>query len=341
MTYQISIKPSGRQFSAEATETVLNAAIDAGINLPYGCKNGICGACKGKVLEGKVDYGQHQTSALSEAEKAEGKALFCCAIAQSDLTIECREVDALGGIKPRILPVRVQSLTKAAPDVMVMHLKLPSNERMQFLAGQYIEFLLKDGKRRAFSLANAPHDDAFLELHIRLVEGGSFTQYVFNEMQEKAILRLEGPLGSFFLREESKKPVIFVAGGTGFAPIKGIVEHMLFNNIQRQIIVYWGAKTRADLYMADLPKAWATHYSHVTFIPVLSAPTTEDAWLGRTGYVHQAVLDDHADLSAYQVYCCGAPVMVETAQQTFAAQGLPEEEFFSDAFSYATPIATT
>lgn len=335
MTYQITVNPSGRQFKATNNETVLTAAIDAGINLPYGCRNGACGACKGKLISGTVDYGEHQASALTEAEKIAGKALFCCAKAQTDLVIECREVDALGGIKPRILPVRVQSLTKAAPDVMVMHLKLPSNERMQFLAGQYIEFLLKDGKRRAFSLANAPHDDAFLELHIRLVEGGSFTQHVFNEMQEKAILRLEGPLGSFYLREDSQKPIIFVAGGTGFAPIKGLIDHMLFNNIQREIKLYWGAKTKADLYMPDLPAAWATHYSHVTFIPVLSQPTAEDAWQGRTGYVHQAVLDDHTDLSAYQVYCCGAPVMVETAQKTFTEHGLPEDEFFADAFSYA------
>ena len=241
----------------------------------------------------------------------------------------------MGGIKPRIMPARVQSLHKAAPDVMVMHLKLPSNERMQFLAGQYIEFLLKDGKRRAFSLANAPHDDAFLELHLRLVEGGVFTQHVFNEMQEKAILRIEGPFGSFFLREDSQKPIIFVAGGTGFAPIKSMVDHMLHNNIKRDVQVYWGAKTRKDMYMADLPTAWARHYSHVTFIPVLSEPTADDAWQGRTGLVHQAVLDDHADLSAYQVYCCGAPVMVETAQKAFIAQGLPTDEFFADAFNYA------
>lgn len=338
MTHKISVKPSGREYTAADNETILTAALDAGVNLPYGCRNGACGACKGRVLSGDVRHGDHQSSALTEAEQAEGKALFCCATALSDLVIECREVDALGGIKPRIMPARVQSLNKAAPDVMVMHLKLPSNERMQFMAGQYIEFLLKDGKRRAFSLANAPHDDAFLELHLRLVEGGVFTPHVFTEMQEKTILRIEGPFGSFFLREDSQKPIIFVAGGTGFAPIKSMVDHILHHNIERDVQVYWGAKTRKDMYMADLPAAWARHYSHIKFIPVLSESSAEDAWQGRTGLVHQAVLDDHADLSAYQVYCCGAPVMVETAQKTFIAQGLPENEFYADAFNYAKPV---
>ncbi|NCA27279.1 MAG: CDP-6-deoxy-delta-3,4-glucoseen reductase, partial [Methylophilaceae bacterium] len=233
--------------------------------------------------------------------------------------------------------VRVQSMEKLSHDVMALFLKLPSNERMQFMAGQYVEFLLKDGKRRAFSLANAPHNDEFLELHLRLVPGGAFTEYVFNEMQEKAILRLEGPFGSFYLREDSQKPIIFVAGGTGFAPIKGIIEHALHKNIDREMVLYWGAKTLEDLYMPNLPQAWAQMHPHFKFVPVLSEPLATDQWNGRTGFVHQAVLDDFADLNAYQVYCCGAPAMIEAAMTTFKAQGLPSDEFFSDAFTYANP----
>jgi len=338
MSFQVTIKPSGHVFTVNDDETVLSAAIDAGFNLPYGCRNGACGACKGLVVEGEVIHGEHQPNAITEAEKNAGQALFCCSKPQSDLVIECREVSALNGIRPRILPARVQKKEKLSHDVMALFLKLPSNERMQFLAGQYIEFLLKDGKRRAFSLANAPHDDEFLELHLRLVPNGQFTQYVFNEMQDKAILRLEGPFGSFYLREDSNKPIIFVAGGTGFAPIKGIIEHMLFHKIEREIVLYWGAKTLEDLYMPELPKRWAEFSPNVKFIPVLSEPKPEDNWKGRTGLVHQAVLDDYADLSPFQVYCCGAPVMVDVVHQSFHERGMPEDEFFSDAFTYANPL---
>lgn len=338
MTYQITIQPSGHTYNAKVYETVLESAIEAGFNIPYGCRNGACGSCKGTVLSGEVDYGEYARTALTEEEKAAGKALFCCARPLSDLTIECREIIA-GVIPPRILPARVERKQQLSHDVMALFLKLPSSERLQFVAGQYIEFLLKDGKRRAFSLANAPHVDNLLELHLRLIPGGVFTEYVFNEMPDKAILRIEGPFGSFYYRDDSK-PMIMVAGGTGFAPIKGIIEHMIHHNIKREVILYWGAKAREDLYMPELPQAWAKAYPHIKFIPVLSDATPENNWQGRTGLVHQAVLDDFADLSAYEVYCCGAPAMVEVAHASFIKAGLPEDAFFSDAFSYAKPVAT-
>jgi CDP-4-dehydro-6-deoxyglucose reductase len=224
---------------------------------------------------------------------------------------------------------------------MALFLKLPSSEHLQFFAGQYIEFLLKDGKRRAFSLANAPHVDNLLELHLRLIPGGQFTQYVFNEMPDKAILRIEAPFGSFYYRSESEKPIIMVAGGTGFAPIKGIIEHMIHNDIKRDVFLYWGARAKQDLYMPELPSAWAAAYPHIKFIPVLSDATPEDDWQGRTGLVHQAVLDDMADLSSFDVYCCGAPAMVEVAHASFLNAGLPEDAFYSDAFNYAKPVAGT
>jgi CDP-4-dehydro-6-deoxyglucose reductase len=336
MSFQVTIQPSGHQFSIQNDETVLSAALEAGFNLPYGCRNGACGACKGRVLEGVVDHGHYQSHALSEQEKDDGKTLFCCARPQSDLAIECREINAGGAIRARVMPCRVQKLEHVAHDVMVMWLKLPANERMQFLAGQYIEFLLKDGKRRAFSLANAPHDDELLELHLRLIPGGQFTEYVFNEMQEKTILRLEGPLGSFYLREESEKPIIFVAGGTGFAPVKGIIEHALHHNLKRKMVLYRGALALRDLYLPELALRWQAEYG-VSYVPVLSDPRPEDDWSGRTGFVHHAVLQDYVDLSACQVYCCGAPAMVEAAHRDFVAAGLPAEEFFSDAFTYAPP----
>ena len=346
MPHQITILPSGHTFSAEAYETLLEAGIEAGFNLPYGCRNGTCGTCKGKVVEGSVDYGEHLANTLTEEEKQAGLALLCCARPLTDLVIECREVSANNGVKPRIMPARVQKMEQLSHDVMALFLKLPSNERMQFMAGQYVEFILKDGKRRAFSFANAPHDDDLLEMHLRLIPGGQFTHYVFSEMHEKAILRLEGPFGSFYLREDSTRPIIFVAGGTGFAPIKGIIEHAMHYKCKRKMVLYWGVKSLQDLYMPELPKRWQAANPNFSFIPVLSKPLPEDNWQGRTGLVHQAVLDDYANdkqngLSDYQIYCCGAPAMVETAHQTFQAQGLPENEFFSDAFSYANPISIT
>lgn len=340
MSYQVTIKPSGHTYSLAAEETVLNGAIDAGFNLPYGCRNGACGACKGQVLEGQVRYLDGQASALTAADIASGKALFCCAMPVTDLVIEGREV-AGDAIRPRILPVRVERMEKRSHDVMALFLKLPSNERLQFMAGQYIEFIMKDGKRRAFSLANAPHDDQFLELHLRLVPGGAFTEYVFNEMQEKAILRIEAPFGSFYLREDSQKPIVMVAGGTGFAPIKGIIEHLIHQNIQREVRLYWGAKSREDLYMAELPKTWENMMPHIKFVPVLSEPLATDDWKGRVGLVHQAVLEDFADLSAHEVYCCGAPGMIEAALKDFQTHGLPADAFFSDAFTYANPVPKT
>lgn len=332
MTFQITIKPSGHVYTAQEDETVLEAALREGFALPYGCRNGACGSCKGKLLEGSVDYGEYQSTALTEEEKNAGFALFCSARPQSDLIIECREVGAARDIQIKTLPCRVQKLERVSDDVMILYLKLPANERLQFLAGQYIDILMKDGKRRSFSLANAPHRDEFLELHIRHFPGGRFSDMVFNEMKEKAILRFEGPLGTFFLREDSDKPIIFMAGGTGFAPCKGILEHIFEKGSDRQMVLYWGVRSLKDLYMAQLAGDWQRDHSNFTFIPVLSAPLPEDQWQGRTGYVHNAIAEDFKDMSGYQVYACGSPAMVEAGHKAFLQLGLPDEEFYSDAF---------
>ncbi len=334
MAHQVTLQPSGHRFSVADDTTLLEAALDAGINLPYGCKNGACGACKGKVLSGQIDLGGAQENALPAEERVAGMALFCCAKPLSDVTLEVREVNAAKDIPVKTLPCRVQALERVAADVMMIRLKLPTNERLQFLAGQYIEFLLADGKRRAFSLASPPHADDLLELHVRHVPGGNFTDHVFHKMKVKDILRIEGPLGTFFLREDSVKPIILLAGGTGFAPLKGLVEHALHIGIQRPMQLYWGAKNRAGLYMNALAEQWAAE-NGISYTPVLSEPAADDHWTGRTGLVHEAVLADHEDLSAYQVYACGAPVMCQAALKDFTAKGLPKDEFFADVFSYA------
>lgn len=341
MSHQITIQPSGHTFTAQPGETVLQAALHEGFPLPYGCRNGACGTCKGKIVQGTVDFGRYSESALTETEKQAGMALFCCAVPLSDLVIECREIGAIRDIKIKTLPCRVQKLERVAPDVMIIYLKLPTHERLQFLAGQYIDILMKDGKRRSYSLANAPHDDELLQLHVRNYRGGTFAEHVFSRMKERDILRFEGPFGTFFLREDSEKPIIFVASGTGFAPVKSILEHVFregnARRTTRKIVLYWGNRTRADLYMANLAESWQREHPNFTFIPVLSDALPEDDWNGRTGLVHQAALQDFDNLSGFQVYACGAPVMVEAAHRDFTSlRGLPEEEFFSDAFTAST-----
>jgi CDP-4-dehydro-6-deoxyglucose reductase len=336
MSFRVTIEPSRHSYSADDDVTVLQSALDAGFNLPYGCRNGACGSCKGRLLAGRIDYGNYQDGALSAEEKREGWALFCCARPLSDITIECREVGAVKDIPVKTLPARVQKIERVAADVIVLHLRLPANERLQFLAGQYVDILLKDGRRRSFSLAHAPHDDALLQLHLRHIPGGAFTDHVFGAMKEREILRFEGPHGSFFLREDSRKPIVFVAGGTGFAPIKGMIEHAIHIGIDRPMLLYRGARRPADLYLDELPQRWARERPNFRYLPVISDALPEDDWKGRTGLVHRAVLADLPDLSGHQAYVCGAPAMVDAARADFASVcRLPADEFFADSFTYA------
>jgi CDP-4-dehydro-6-deoxyglucose reductase len=334
MSFQVIIKPSDRSFRVDEGETVLEAAMRSGIVLPYGCRNGACGSCKGKILEGEVDYGQYAAHILTDFEKKHGFALFCQAKPLTDLIIEAREISAAGELQIKKLPCRVQRIGRPSNDVSVLYLTLPANERLQFLAGQYIEIIMRDGKRRAYSMGNPPEDDAHIELHVRNMANGAFTDYVFNKMKERDILRFEGPLGTFFLREDSSKPIVFVASGTGFAPIKSIIEHAFHVGVTREMALYWGGRTKGELYMLDMPMKWQQEHANFSFVPVLSDSPPEDQWPGRTGFVHRAVMEDFPDLSGYQVYACGAPVMVEAAHRDFTAQcKLPEDEFYSDAFT--------
>ena len=340
MGFQISVEPSRHIFQAEADETILDAALRQGLSLPYGCRDGACGSCRGKVLSGQVDHGKAQLLALSDADRHAGLALFCCAKAQSDLTIESRELRSAQDIPVKTLPARVQKLTLAASDVMLVELKLPASQRFPFLAGQYIDILLKDGQRRAFSLANAPHDDGCLQLHIRHTPGGLFTDQVFTAMKERDMLRFNGPHGSFYLREDSDKPLLLVAGGTGFAPIKAMVEHAIAEKSMRPMAIYWGGRARADLYLWQVAEQWAAAHSHIRVVPVLSEAPESECWRGRTGLVHVVAMQDFPDLSGYQVYVCGSPAMVAASRRDFVGQcHLPGDEFFSDAFTFASERA--
>ncbi len=340
MTFQITVQPSGHQFDCEPDETVLGAAIRAGIGLPYGCKNGACGSCKGKVVAGSVAHKAHQQRALSEDEKAQGFALFCCATTSADLLIEAREVGGNSEYPVRKMPSRVASIEKLAPDVAVITLQLPANEVLAYRAGQYIEFLLQGGKRRSYSMASAPSLEGPITLHIRYMAGGMFTEHVFNTMKERDILRFEGPHGSFFLREDSDKPIVLLASGTGFAPVKALMEHLIHLKSTRPVSLYWGGRRPLDLYMNELCEAWAASMPHVRYVPVVSHALPEDHWSGRTGFVHAAVMQDLPDLSGHQVYACGAPVVVDAARADYVAKcALPAEEFFADAFTSEADLA--
>jgi CDP-4-dehydro-6-deoxyglucose reductase len=337
MSFNVTVQPSGRQFEVERDEPVLAAAIRQGVGLPYGCKDGACGTCKSRLLEGRVIHGVHQHKALSEEEERAGYMLTCCGAPQTDLVIEARTVPGAGEYPVRKMPCRVTSIERAASDVAIVQLQLPANDRLLYRAGQYIEFILRDGARRSYSMANAPHtqdERPGIELHIRHMPGGKFTDHVFGAMKAKEILRLEGPFGSFFLREDSSAPIVLLASGTGFAPIKAIIEHMAHAGSAREAVLYWGCRTKGDLYRHAWCEQAAAELPNLRYVPVLSEARPEDDWRGRTGFVHEAVMEDLPDLSRHQVYACGAPVMVEAAQRDFVAHcNLPAEEFYADAFT--------
>ena len=336
MSFQVSVLPSNRSFIVAVDEPILTAGIRQGVAMPYGCKDGACGSCKCKMLEGKVIHGQHQAKALSVEEEAKGYILTCCAKPQSDIVLESRQVTSADAFPIKRMPSRVISLEKKSHDVMVIKLQLPASDTLQFKAGQYIEFILRDGARRSYSMANAPHiaaDSKTLELHLRHMPGGKFTDHVFGEMKEKEIQRIEGPFGSFYLREDSEKPIILLASGTGFAPIKAIIEQMQHSDSTRAATLYWGGRRPADLYMNDWVLAQVAAMPNLRYVPVVSNALPEDAWAGRTGFVHQAVMADFPDLSAQQVYACGAPIVVDSAQADFVNLcQLPADEFYADSF---------
>lgn len=333
MTNRVKIETSGHEFSIKDDESVLDAAIRQGVHLPYGCRNGKCGKCMGKVVQGEVQYAE-EPGALSSTDKALGMALFCQAHAKTDLVIESRENETAKDIPVVKLPCRLETLEKLNHDVMYLKLKLPEAERMEFLAGQYIDFLLKDGKHRSFSIANAPHNDEHIELHIRHISEGKFTTDVFANMKAKEMFRIEGPHGNFYIREKSKKPIIFMAGGTGFAPLKGMVEHALNIGLERPIHIFWGARAAEDLYMDEVAQKFTKLNPLIRYTPVLSDPKEDDNWAGRTGWVHEAILQDYPDLSAHEVYAAGPPAMVYAAEDAFKAAGLAKENYISDAFEF-------
>ncbi len=317
-----------RPLPVRAGETLLEAGLREGLALPNECRNGGCGVCLCHVLQGSVDHGAYQRSALPDGLRAQGRALMCCATPLSDLVIEIARSDAAPAQRH---VARVERIERLAPELIRLTLSLPHGERIRFAAGQYIHIVLEDGQRRAFSFANPPHHNDHVELHVRLVPGGRFTTHVFTGMQVGETLVFEGPLGDFTLRD-SDKPILFVAGATGFAPVKSILEDAFHRGVQRPMWLYWGVRQRQDLYLLQLAEGWQRDHPNFHLVPVLSHAAPHDGWAGRTGLVHEAMLADFPDLGGHEVYVCGSVKMVEAAVPAFIAQGLPEDVCYSDAF---------
>ena len=335
LAHHMLVRPDNRVVPVRAGETVLDAALREGIAMPFDCRNGGCGECKATLLYGRVDYGVYQPELLPQAERDAGKLLACCATPLGDIEIEYVPSKAPGGIPARVWSATVESLERLAPDVMRVMLRLEGGEPIEFYAGQYINVILEDGAKRSFSFATAPIAAERIELHIRRIPGGRFTTQVFERMQAGDRLRFEGPLGAFFLRDDSDKPIIFVAGSTGFAPVKSMLEYAFSRGMKRRMLLYWGVRRPQDLYLGGLPQQWAREHENFTFVPVLSDPEPADRWTGRTGLVHEAFLADFPDLSGFQVYACGSTAMVESAHPAFRARGLAQDDCFSDAFRLA------
>lgn len=345
MSYKVIVEPSGLSFEVKPGQNVLDAALEAEIVLPYSCRGGGCSTCKAKVIEGEYEAGDAPQHILEQAELDQGYTLMCQVEPKSDLRIESPQARLTTDIQVRKLPARVIEMEQINDDVMRLVLQLPPGQPLMYYAGQYLEVMLKDGRRRSYSMANPPQENNQVELHIRHMPGGAFTDHVFGAtepaMKERGMLRTEGPFGSFFLREESDKPLVFVASGTGFAPIKALVELMQQKQIQREVRLYWGGRRPKDLYMMDLAERWAKEIPSFSFIPVVSQAQDEDAWTGRTGFVHHAVLEDMPDLSGWEVYACGAPIMVASAQKDFVEKaGLDEAVFYADAFTSEADLAS-
>jgi NAD(P)H-flavin reductase/ferredoxin len=326
MAFQVSVADTSFRFPCEPGESVLDAAQRAGLEIPFSCRKGVCGTCKGRVVSGEVRA--FAGDALPDAERAAGHVLFCNARPRSDLVIAPRSISKADPFARKTVTARVFRLTRLAPDVMLVHLRLPAGIRVKFKAGQHLNLLLDNGERRDFSFANPPRESDGVQLHIRHVPNGAFTGYVFNELKRGDRLRVEIPFGDFTLRE-SGKPILFVAGSTGFAPIASIIEDIFIRGIERDMTLYWGARQRSGLY-SDLPERWQHNYPRFKYVPVLS--DVEEPGI-RHGLVHQVALADHPSLAAFQAYVCGVPAMTNAARRDFLAAGLPPDEFFCDAFT--------
>ncbi len=338
MNQTVTIQPGDIEIEVLEGETVLEAGLRRGLNLPHSCRSGSCMACVATATSGEVFYRHGPPLGLSEPERKAGKLLMCQAEAKSDLEIETMLVSDAGVAPLQRLPCRVEKMQKLSHDVMAIWIRLPPIGPLQFRAGQYLDFLMPDGDHRSFSMANPPHDAELLELHVRMVPNGAFSKFVFVELKPRQLLRMMGPLGNFYVRGESRRPLMMIAGGTGIAPIQSMLLDLLHHRDPRPIVLYWGVRAKRDLYRHELMQTLARQHPALTYVPVLSAPGRHDDWAGRTGLVHAAALQDHTDFGAFDVYLSGPPPMIDAARDAFAPRGLREERLYFDAFDFSPRV---
>jgi CDP-4-dehydro-6-deoxyglucose reductase len=337
--FKVKNSNSGVVFSVNAGESILNAALRQSVMLPYSCKNGTCGSCKGVVESGEVHYPFHPPMALSREEMAEGCALMCQAEPIEDLVIRVREIEAVRDIQIRKMPARVIEKTLLTKEVMRVRIKLPNAQRLQFLAGQYLDILLPEGKRRAFSIASSPLSEDIIELHIRHIDGGGFTGWVFDDMKERDILRLEGPMGTFFIRnDKTERPMILMGGGTGFAPLKSMIEDLLTHQDTRPLHLFWGVRNQSELYMHQQAQQWASENDHIQYTTALSESRDGEANESYAGFVHEAVLQQFPNLSAHDIYMSGPPAMIDASRTAFLAGGAERRRIFFDSFEFGLDV---
>lgn len=339
MSFSVTNQRNNTSFAINENETILNAALRDNRVYPYGCRSGVCGACKSDLISGTVDYGEYEDFTLSDLEREQGKVLLCQAIPLEDVVIDVQEVMTGVDIQIKMLPCRVGKIEHLAGDVIQLFLTLPKTQTFNFIAGQYVDIVLKDGQRRSFSVANLPEQalEQGLELHIRRVADGHFTPRVFDSMKERDLLRLEGPFGTYFLQSEADRPIIMIAGGTGFSPIKGLFQQAVAQNPNQHIHLFWGARDQQDLYMDALVKQWLETYPNFKYTPVLSDSIADD-WTGETGFVHEIVSKTFDNLENYDVYASGPPIMIDSVRASSLQKGLNQDRFFFDSFDFAAPI---
>jgi len=336
MTFRVTNRKTDNSFEVGPQETVLDAASRQGHGFAYSCRSGSCGSCKARLISGQIEPITASEQALSSTDVESGQILLCQARPQSDLVIEAVELPAGSSIPIRTLPCRLAKLELLCHDVMQMTLKLPQNQTFQYLPGQYIDILLRDGRRRSFSIANAQSAETDLELHVRLVPGGHFTQQVFGSLKERDLLRFQGPFGTFFLRESDPGVTLLVAGGTGLAPIKAMLEAAFASGSTRTFQLFWGVREERDLYGQAMLERWSSRYDNFQYVPVLSDASADSDWSGETGWVHEAVIRRFPDLSRAEVYASGPPPMIEALKSAVASAGLTEGQLFYDSFEYAS-----
>lgn len=328
---QVKLAPSGEHYEVEADESLLEGALRAGLNLPHSCKGGRCGSCRARLLRGEVHYPRGRPIALTDAEERAGDVLLCQARARTPVAVEIRQIREVADVQVKSLPARVQRMRLLAPNVMGLWLRLPAIEPLHWLPGQYIDIMLSGGRRRSFSLANPPHDGGLLELHVRRTGRGEFTRQVFESMTEGTLLRIEGPLGQFVLREGTG-PILLVGGGTGYAPLKAILRHAVETGVDRPVTLVWGARTRDDLYEDAWLARLAGDQSRFSYVPVLSEETAEGYV---TGLVHEVLASRLPALAGHDVYIAGPPPMVEAVRAEVARLGADPTRVFFDSFEYA------